>query len=69
MVKRADAIFDSLIPLLKFRLTESAFMVDINRISGLEYIRGDGDWLKIGALTRESMLDQSGLVRSRCSSW
>ncbi len=55
----------SLIPLMKFRLASPAFLVDINRISGLEYIREEGNWLKIGALTRESALDQSGLVRSR----
>ena len=55
----------SLIPLMKFRLASPPLLVDINRIDGLEYIREDGDYLRIGALTRESMLDQSGLVRSR----
>jgi carbon-monoxide dehydrogenase medium subunit len=55
----------SLIPLMKFRLASPAFLVDINRIDGLEYIHEEGDWLRIGALTRESTLDQSDLVRTR----
>ncbi len=55
----------SLIPMLKFRLASPAFLVDINRIGGLEYVREEGGWLKIGALTREAMLEQSGLVRTR----
>ncbi len=55
----------SLIPMMKFRLATPAFLVDINRIGGLEYVREEDGWLKIGALTRESMLEQSSLVRSR----
>ncbi len=55
----------SLIPMMKFRLASPAFLVDINRIGGLEYVREEDGWLKIGALTREAMLEQSGLVRSR----
>ncbi len=55
----------SLIPMMKFRLASPAFLVDINRIGGLEYVREEDGWLKIGALTRESMLEQSSLVRSR----
>ncbi len=55
----------SLIPMMKFRLAAPAFLVDINRIGGLEYVREEDGWLKIGALTREAMLDQSILVHSR----
>lgn len=55
----------SLIPLMKFRQASPAFLVDINKIEGLEYIKEEGEWLKIGGLTRESMLETSYLVSSK----
>lgn len=53
----------SLIPLMKFRLAQPALVVDINNIGGLDYIREENGWLKIGALVRESELEDSALVR------
>ncbi len=53
----------SLIPLMKFRLAQPAMVVDLNNISGLDYIRAEDGWLKIGALTREAALEDSALVR------
>lgn len=53
----------SLIPLMKFRLAQPAMIVDINNIDGLDYIRQDDGWLKVGALTRESALEDSDTVR------
>ena len=55
----------SLIPMMRFRLASPALLVDINRIDGLEYIREEDGWLKIGALTREAMLDRSATVRTQ----
>jgi len=55
----------SLIPLMKFRLARPAYLVDINRISGLSYIKEEGGYLKIGGLTRESDLEGSDLIRSK----
>jgi len=55
----------SLIPMMRFRLASPALLVDINRIDGLEYIREEDGWLKIGALTHEADLDRSPIVRSR----
>ena len=57
----------SLIPMMRFRLANPALLIDINRISGLEYIREEDGWLKIGALTREVDLDRSDLVRQKYS--
>lgn len=54
----------SLIPLMKFRLANPAMLVDINNIGGLDYIREEGGWLKIGALVRETGLEDSKLVQS-----
>lgn len=55
----------SLIPLLRFRLASPAILIDINRIDGLEYLREMNGTLHIGALTRESELDHSSLIRER----
>jgi carbon-monoxide dehydrogenase medium subunit len=54
----------SLIPLMKFRLAQPAFLVDVNRIAGLAQIRETGD-LRIGALVREADLDTNPIVRER----
>jgi carbon-monoxide dehydrogenase medium subunit len=55
----------SLIPMLKLRLAAPSLLVDINRLEGLSYIREDGGWLKIGAMTREVDLERSSLVHDR----
>ena len=55
----------SLIPLMKLRLSSPAHLVDINGISGLSGIRESDGVLRIGALTRESELEESEIVRSR----
>ncbi|HSB72832.1 MAG TPA: xanthine dehydrogenase family protein subunit M [Candidatus Methylomirabilis sp.] len=55
----------SLLPLLKIRLGQAAHLVDIGKIPGLEYIKEEGDYLKIGGRTRESVLERSDLIRSR----
>ena len=55
----------SLIPMMKLRLARPAYLIDINRISGLSYVKEDGGFLKIGGLTRESELEASPLIRSK----
>jgi len=55
----------SLIPMMKFRLARPGYLVDINRISGLSYIKEEGGYLKIGGLTRESDLESSDLIRAK----
>src|SRR5215510_9661807 len=55
----------SLIPLMKLRLARPEYVIDINRIPGLEYIKEDGGFLAIGGLTREADLEASDLIRSR----
>src|SRR5262245_66189031 len=54
----------SLIPLMKLRLATPAYLIDINRIPGLDQIQERNGFLSIGALTREADLEQSGLVRA-----
>jgi carbon-monoxide dehydrogenase medium subunit len=55
----------SLIPLMKLRLASPPHVVDINGIPGLTGIREADGVLRIGALTRESELEESALVRER----
>jgi aerobic carbon-monoxide dehydrogenase medium subunit len=55
----------SLIPMMKLRLTRPGFLIDINRISGLSHIKEEDGYLKIGGLTREAELEVSPLVRSK----
>ena len=57
----------SLIPLMKLRLASPGFIVDINRVEGLDYISesSDGSALEIGSLARHHALESSPLVRSR----
>jgi carbon-monoxide dehydrogenase medium subunit len=55
----------SLLPLLKLRLAQPAHLVDIGRIPGLDYIKEEDGFLKIGALVREAALEASPLVQSK----
>lgn len=55
----------SLLPLLKLRLASVSHLVDIGRIPGLEYIREEDGFLRIGGRTRESALERSDLVAAR----
>jgi carbon-monoxide dehydrogenase medium subunit len=55
----------SLLPAMKLRLGSFAHLVDIGRIPGLEYItEGDGV-LRIGAGTRQCVLERSELINSK----
>ena len=55
----------SLIPLMKLRLSSPRHVVDINGIEGLDGVREADGFLRIGALTRESDLEASEIVRTR----
>ena len=55
----------SLIPMMKLRLARPGFLIDINSIAGLSYIKEEGGFLKIGGLTREAEVEASALVRSK----
>jgi carbon-monoxide dehydrogenase medium subunit len=55
----------SLVPAMNFRVVQPAVLVDINRVPELNYIREDGDVLRIGAMTREKQLEFDPLVAKR----
>lgn len=53
----------SLVPMLNMRLARPGVLIDINRIPDLSYISLDGDRLRIGATTRQAMVERSSDVR------
>jgi carbon-monoxide dehydrogenase medium subunit len=55
----------SLIPMMKLRIARPEYVIDINRIPGLEYIKEDGGYLAIGGLTREADLESSDIIRAK----
>jgi carbon-monoxide dehydrogenase medium subunit len=55
----------SLIPAMRFRLANPAILIDINNISGLEYVREQNGYLAIGAMTRETTLEESDVVQKK----
>jgi carbon-monoxide dehydrogenase medium subunit len=52
----------SLIPAMRFRLAQPEVLIDINRIAQLDYVRQQKGYLAIGALTRETALEDSALI-------
>jgi len=55
----------SLIPLLRFRFANPKYLVDINHISGLDYIHESDGYLHIGSLTRYVDVETSQLIQSK----
>jgi len=57
----------SLIPLMKYRLIAPAYLIDINRVKELSYVRKDREGtLRIGALTRHTTIENSDRLRKEC---
>ncbi|MDR5683160.1 MAG: xanthine dehydrogenase family protein subunit M [Armatimonadota bacterium] len=55
----------SLIPLMKLRFAQPAWLLDINRVTELEFVRDGPDGLSVGALARHRHLERSEAVRAR----
>jgi carbon-monoxide dehydrogenase medium subunit len=56
----------SLVPMMKLRLTALTHIVDIARVPDLDAIREDNGALIIGAMARHEAIENSPLVRARC---
>src|SRR5258708_17964311 len=52
----------SLIPMMKVRLARPEYLIDINRLHDLQYIKKEGGSLKICGFTRETWLETSDLI-------
>ncbi|MGG1596784.1 MULTISPECIES: FAD binding domain-containing protein [Paenibacillus] len=56
----------SLLQEMNMRQTRPSYIVDINGITDLDYVRLTSDSLAIGALTRHRTIERSDLVESHC---
>lgn len=54
----------SLLPMMRLRLARPDWLIDINELTELDYIRREGDQLRVGALTRHRTLLESAEVGS-----
>jgi 2-furoyl-CoA dehydrogenase FAD binding subunit len=52
----------SLVPTMNFRLAAPKVLIDLNRVLALSGVRRDGDWLRVGAMTRQAELLENPLV-------
>jgi carbon-monoxide dehydrogenase medium subunit len=52
----------SLVPMLALRLTRFDHLVDLNRIPTLQFITRNGEWLSVGAMTRQATAEHDALV-------
>lgn len=55
----------SLIPMMKLRFASPQHLIDINKVPGLSYIKEEGNYLKIGAMTREVELEDADLIKKK----
>lgn len=55
----------SLVPLLNFRLTRPAALIDLNRIASLAGIREENGRVRLGAMTRQRAIEFSAVVANR----
>ena len=56
----------SLMPMMNFRYAMPDHLIDLSKIGELAYLRGEGDTLRIGAMTRQRDLEFSAEVGRRC---
>ena len=56
----------SLLPLMKMRLSKPGFIVDIGRVPGLDTITQDGESLIIGGLVTHAQIESSALLKAQC---
>lgn len=56
----------SLLPLMKMRLSKPAIIVDIGRLPGLDTISEEGDGLIIGGLVTHAQIEDSELLKKTC---
>lgn len=55
----------SLLPMMKWRLAEPTHLVDISRLSDLDYMKEENGYLCLGAMVTESALENSELIAEK----
>jgi carbon-monoxide dehydrogenase medium subunit len=56
----------SLLPLMKLRLAQPRYIIDIGRLRNMNYVREENGHIAIGALTTHAEIEGSTLLRSKC---
>jgi len=56
----------SLLPLMRLRLAQPRYIIDIGRLRGMSYIREESGRIAIGALTTHAEIESSELLRAKC---
>jgi carbon-monoxide dehydrogenase medium subunit len=56
----------SLLPLMKMRLSKPGYVVDIGRIPGLDTITRDGNHIVIGAMATHAQIEYSDFLKKNC---
>lgn len=56
----------SLVPLMNLRMARPEVVVDLNKVRDLAYVRGEGDTLVIGGMTRYADVEASPVVQALC---
>ncbi len=56
----------SLLPLMKMRLSKPDYIVDIGRIPGLDTITADGNHIIVGAMATHAQIEASDLLKKSC---
>ena len=57
----------SLVPMMKLRIARPKVLIDIHRISDLNYIREETGQIRCGAMIRHVQIEESELIRSKIS--
>src|SRR3989475_10571878 len=55
----------SLVPMMAMRLVRPAFLVDINEIAALKFVRREKDAARIGACTRQCVVERDEALAER----
>jgi carbon-monoxide dehydrogenase medium subunit len=56
----------SLLPIMKLRLAAPAILVDLGRVEELKYVRDEGEYIAIGAMTRHTDVEHNQLLQEQC---
>lgn len=56
----------SLVPIMNLRIIRPAALIDLNRCAGLTYIEKRGDYIAIGAMTRQLDASRSAVTNEYC---
>jgi carbon-monoxide dehydrogenase medium subunit len=56
----------SLLPLMKMRLAQPRYVIDIGHLRGMSYVREENGHIAIGALTTHADIEESALLRAKC---